>query len=106
MRELDELRRDLDTVDVAIVDALARRQELVTRVLEIKHAHGLDLRDRAREGEVMASVIALGGERRLDAAYLTRIFHPIIDHALDIQREWINRQPAPPRIAPRATWCP
>jgi chorismate mutase/prephenate dehydratase len=92
MKALELLRRQVSRQDGRIVEALAQRQELVKRIVAIKIENGLDLRDRAREGAVLASVIRLGREHGLDAGYLTRLFHPIIDHALDIQRELLLRE--------------
>ena len=91
MKELDALRRQVNTVDRRIIEALARRQDLVSRIVAIKVAEGRDLRDRPREAAVLAAVIRLGREHGLDAGYVTRLFHPIIDHAIDLQRELLLR---------------
>ncbi len=102
MKELDTLRRRVGIVDRHIVEGLARRQHLVTRIVAIKIAAGLDLRDRPQEGAVLAEVIRLGREHGLDAGYLTRLYHPIIDHALDIQRELLLRGDADGSASRRA----
>jgi chorismate mutase/prephenate dehydratase len=91
MKELDALRRQVGTVDRRIVADLARRQELVSRIVAIKIAQGLELRDRTQEAAVLSEVIRLGRLHGLDAGYMTRLFHPIIDHSVDIQRELLLR---------------
>lgn len=102
MKDLDALRRQVNAVDRRLVEALARRQELVTQIVARKIAEGRDLRDRAREGAVLAGVVRLGRELGLDAGYLTRLFQPIIDHALDIQRELLLKGDADGNAARRA----
>ena len=51
--EILQLRNELDEIDTAIIDLIARRQSVVTQIGERKHRSGKALRDFSREREVI-----------------------------------------------------
>ena len=53
-RPLESLRAMIDTVDHEMLDLLARRNALVTEIAAYKRAHGIAIRDRQREQEIIA----------------------------------------------------
>jgi len=53
-RPLAELRASIDTVDHEMLELLARRNALVGEVAAYKRAHGIPIRDRVREREIIA----------------------------------------------------
>jgi 3-dehydroquinate dehydratase type I len=57
-RELERLRRDIDTVDRHILGLLGDRMELVRRIGEVKGVLGAKVRDEGREAQVMANLLS------------------------------------------------
>ena len=86
MNRLDDLRQAIDGVDAQILDALARRRELAGQVIAAKDETGAPLRDAGREERLLRQLIAGGRERGLDAHFVTRVFHEIIDDSVRSQQ--------------------
>ena len=53
---LTDCRRELDEADRALLAAFVRRMELAEPIADWKKAHGLPVRDEAREREKLAAV--------------------------------------------------
>lgn len=65
MRELEDIRRELDAVDRDMVSLFERRMALAGQVAAYKLAHGLPVLDSSREEQVLASRAAMLEEPRL-----------------------------------------
>ena len=61
MRELADIRAELDVIDKKITELFEERLELVTQVAECKIANGKPVLDRKREAEKLARLSALAG---------------------------------------------
>ena len=61
MRELADIRAELDVIDKKITELFEERLELVTQVAEYKIANGKPVLDRKREAEKLARLSALAG---------------------------------------------
>ena len=66
MRELADIRKDLDAVDREIVRLFEERMTLAAQVAEYKIAKGMPVLDRSREEKVLASRAALLEDKRLE----------------------------------------
>jgi len=55
MKELEEVRQELDAVDRQIVALFEQRMTLARDVVAYKIAHGMQVLDRSREEAVLAS---------------------------------------------------
>lgn len=84
--ELDQIRESIDELDETIVKALASRRELAARILEAKNESGLPLRDGGREESILGRLITMGRSLGLDAHFVTRIFHEVIDDSVRSQQ--------------------
>ena len=86
MTDLPALRDELDAIDQAIVEALARRARVVQTVAERK-ADDSDapIRDGQREAQLLGHVGALAQGAGLDAAYVRRLYRQILDHSVRVQ---------------------
>jgi chorismate mutase/prephenate dehydrogenase len=78
-RDLAAMRAEIDAIDHALLDLIARRRALVSELFAYKHAHELPLIDPRREEDLLA-------ERRAYAAHLgvpleltETIFRAILD---------------------------
>ncbi len=56
MRELSDVRKDLDRIDTSIMQLFEERMQCADEVAAYKSAHGLPILDRARERQKLASV--------------------------------------------------
>lgn len=62
MTELEELRREMDAADDALLAAFLRRQEIAGRIAACKRREGLPVCQPAREAEVTARLAAKSGD--------------------------------------------
>ncbi|MCP4203427.1 MAG: 3-deoxy-7-phosphoheptulonate synthase [bacterium] len=83
--DLDGIRSRIDEIDRRILEALARRRSLVEHVVRAKGADR-PLRDEGREKELLAELISEGRKQGLDAHFVTRVFHEIIDDSVRSQQ--------------------
>lgn len=97
--DLDGIRSRIDTIDSRILEALAQRRGLVEQVVRAK---GTDqaLRDEDREKELLAELIAEGRKQGLDAHFVTRVFHEVIDDSVRLQQHYLQ-DVANPDASPR-----
>ena len=99
MNDLEDIRKEISSVDGRIIEALAARKKLVDQVLQAKDQTGAPIRDALREEQLLSDLIAKGRNQGLDAHLITRIFHEIIDdsirsqqlHLLDFDRKDLKR---------------
>ena len=59
MEDLNELRKEIDTIDKAMVDLFEKRMDVSRRVAEYKIANGKKVLDREREQQKLESLGAL-----------------------------------------------
>lgn len=89
MNEFDKIRKEINKIDTTLLQALAQRRELAHRIIKEKAETQRPLRDEKREEELLAQHIAMGREHGLDAHYVTRIFHEIIDDSVRSQQLYL-----------------
>lgn len=85
MTDLAALRTELDAVDRGLVDLVARRLEVVSRIGEAKRDSDHPVRDLPRERAVLDRVEALARKRGVSAELVRRVFREVIGHAVDRQ---------------------
>lgn len=85
MNRLDELRRQIDAIDEALVRLLSERAACALAVGREKKAHGLDIYQPSRESEVLAHVQSVN-PGPLDNGAMRRLFERIIDEARRLER--------------------
>lgn len=86
MEELERIRHDIDAVDGRILEALAVRRQLAKRIIQAKDHQCAPLRDALREERLLGDLIAKGRAQGLDAHFITRVFHEIIDDSIRSQQ--------------------
>ncbi len=87
MSGLEDLRRELDETDEALLAALARRVGLVERVADAKaNSPAALLRDRDREKELLAQLEKRARDRGLNPYFVRKIFHDILEYSVDDQQ--------------------
>jgi chorismate mutase len=88
--ELRQLRDEIDEIDEAIVELLARRLRLVMKVGEYKRANGLAVYDAERERDLLARV-ANAAPSPLEPAMAQRIFQCVIQESRDLEKRHVER---------------
>ena len=80
--ELDQIRHDISDTDQQLLALLAKRRALALAVAEAKLAQNKPIRDQKREEELLLSLIGKGKDLGLDAQYVTRLYHVIIEDSV------------------------
>lgn len=87
--DLEKLRKGIDAADSAIIRLLAERRRLVQEVIRAKLESGKALRDERREEQLLGELIAKGRKEGLDAYFVTRVFHEVIDDSVRSQQQFL-----------------
>lgn len=84
---LDELRRQLDAVDAALIQSVAARQSIVARIGALKQARGQPLRDYQRERVVIDGVRERATELGLAPDLAQAVMMQLIESSLTAQEQ-------------------
>lgn len=82
----DEVRTAISDIDQQLVDAIARRSELVEQILQAKVDAGLPVRDREREHAVLKAAVERGREQGVPAELIEQLFHSLFETSIQRQR--------------------
>jgi len=85
--ELSSLRQRLDSVDAALLDALAQRSHVIQEIARQKAGGEGAVRDVPREQEVLSRVAQQARDAGLDPFFVTRLFREILDHSVRCQHQ-------------------
>ena len=89
---LNKIRDGLDKVDAEIIRLLGERRRLSGDMIRSKDASKSPLRDQKREEEMLARRIQLGRTTGLDAHYVTRVFHEVIEDSVRLQQDYLLKK--------------
>jgi chorismate mutase/prephenate dehydratase len=98
--ELETLRQELDVLDSELVRLIARRQDAVTRVAQLKSRTNAPLRDVLRESRQTARLVEEARTRGVDEAFIVRLFREIVDFSVRTQEVHLGGTPATDRTRP------
>ncbi|WP_421220534.1 chorismate mutase, partial [Aeromonas jandaei] len=90
MATLDEIRQDITRLDQELLALLAKRKTLSIEVARAKQANPRPIRDHQREQELLVALIQQGRVLGLDAQYITRIYHTIIEDSVLSQQAYLQ----------------
>ena len=76
--ELESIRREIDRLDLSLLDLLHRRLALAGRAAGVRSAHALGSTDHAREAALVRRAASLARERGLDPEIVREIFWKLI----------------------------
>jgi isochorismate pyruvate lyase len=82
-KTMNELRAEIDALDVALIDLLAVRAGYIDRAVDLKRIEGLPARTHARVREVIAKVRASAGERGLDEDLVEQLWRTLIEWSIE-----------------------
>jgi chorismate mutase len=84
---IEDVRKDVDRVDLEIVRLIAKRQDLAGKIARIKISRGLPVHDEPRSREVLASVFNRAVEYKIDPVSVQKIFEILVAMSEERQRE-------------------
>lgn len=86
--ELQNLRKEIDSVDGVILSALTKRTELVKMIGKYKQKHNLKLLDRKRWSEVVKTRVITSKSMGLSPRFICEMFKLIHKNSLLIQKRF------------------
>jgi chorismate mutase len=86
---LDELRREIDSVDQQILKLLHDRVKLVLKVGDYKRARGIPVYDPARE-RALLDRLCQAAQKPLDEGAIRRIFERLVDEFRRIEQHHMD----------------
>ena len=89
---LDDIRQEISSTDQQLLGLLAKRRALALAVATAKLAQNKPIRDQKREEELLLSLIEKGKALALDAHYVTRLYHVIIEDSVLQQQAKVQGQ--------------
>jgi len=72
------LRQDIEAIDLEIVELIAKRQGLAARLVPLKRAAGLPIRDDAQRQRVLDRMFHEAVEHKVDPVKVQQIFEILI----------------------------
>ena len=87
--ELDELRRQIDTVDRRLVELLNERARLVEEVGKIKKRLRMDVYTPEREKEIL-ELAAAANDGPFTSGAILRLFERILDESRSLERKTVE----------------
>ena len=89
---MDELRHQIDKLDVKIIELLANRSEFIDRAAELKKSNGMPARIPERIESVVSNARNAAEELDLDADLVEKIWRILIDWSIQREAEIIREE--------------
>ena len=89
---MDELRHQIDKLDVKIIELLANRSEFIDRATELKKSNGMPARIPERIESVVSNARNAADELDLDADLVEKIWRILIDWSIQREAEIIREE--------------
>ncbi|WP_045589833.1 prephenate dehydratase [Vibrio vulnificus] len=88
---LDEIRLRLNDLDDQLLSLLSERRKLSIEVAKSKVETSKPVRDASREQQLLVKLITNGRKKyQLDAQYITKLFHTIIEDSVLLQQSYLQ----------------
>ena len=87
MKELSEIRIEIENIDREIIRLIGNRTNLARDVLEAKKHEGLPINDENQNQAVMERVANIATESGLDSGEVKNIFRILIKMSIERQHE-------------------
>lgn len=87
LKEMDELRTDVDRIDSCIIDLISDRMETVGKIGKLKSELDMAVLQPARWEKVLERAMAQAGSKGVDAALIKKIFSLLHEASMENQVE-------------------
>ncbi len=91
---LEDCRRELDALDVLLVQTLARRSRVITDVIRYKRANSMPVVDREREDRMLAAIERVAVSEDLDPRIARQVLRSVIDAFTLLEVEELGPDPS------------
>ena len=89
MRDINETRAEIDSIDDQIIELFKRRMDCAKDVAEYKYENNIPILNVQREEEILSSIQKRGGNYYL---YSRMLFEEILSLSRALQEEYIRRK--------------
>ena len=86
MKTLDELRKEIDEIDIEIIHLLGKRMDIVREIGKLKKENDLAPLDEKRWQEVVKKVSKIAKDHSLSQDLIIKIYEEIHKTALKIEK--------------------
>ncbi|MGH1397850.1 MAG: chorismate mutase [Alphaproteobacteria bacterium] len=90
--KLEQYRKEIDALDIELVDVLARRLAVVRAVGALKAETGLSVVQPERAKAVVDRAAEMGVEKGLSPDFIRALYHMMIDHAHVVEHDIIDEE--------------
>jgi len=80
-QQLEQYRKEIDALDIELIDVLSRRIAVVKKVGELKAGTDISVVQPARAQAVKNRAAEMGVSKGLDEAFVRKLYDLMIDHA-------------------------
>ena len=91
---LQDARAELDLIDLALVQVLARRSRVILDVIRYKRANSMAVVDRVREDEMLAAIERASVSEGLDPRIARQVLRSVIDAFTLLEVEELGPDPS------------
>lgn len=91
---LQDSRRELDALDVSLVQVLARRSGVILDVIRYKRANSMAVVDRDREDTMLAGIERIAVSEGLDPRIARQVLRSVIDAFTLLEVEELGPDPS------------
>jgi len=85
--EIESLRREINRLNLEIIEKLAKRAETARRIGDVKKKHGMPIVDKSREAKVYQQIRELAENENLDPKKVEKVFKEIVELCTEVQTE-------------------
>jgi chorismate mutase len=88
MKTLSDLRKEIDTADEEIINALAKRFSVVEEIARLKKNKKIEPLDKKRWNEVLQKVVSKTKQLRISEELIKKIYDEIHQASLKIEENY------------------
>lgn len=91
MQELENYRKQIDEIDIELIDILSRRFEVVRAVGNLKSQTGLSVVQSERAEAVKKRAAEMGKNKNLNPEFIRNLYELMIAHAHDLEHDILEK---------------
>jgi chorismate mutase-like protein len=87
MKSLNELRKEIDEIDLELLKILAKRVDAVKQIGQVKDVQGIPIVDETRREKLLKAVKEKAKALGISEDFVGKLFEIIHDHAVELQKK-------------------
>ncbi|WP_066634706.1 chorismate mutase [Desulfolucanica intricata] len=89
VQKLEQIRKEIDTVDEGIVKLLGKRTQLVEQIAEVKKESN-QVRDENRENQILLRLCNLANQNGINVKIVEQIYRMLFEYFVDLQHNQLR----------------